>query len=136
MKEVSEGLDKALEHENYPFAEVSAKWGFGINVMYEYQRGIVEKPDIPGLIKLQKARNTGSEVGITVRIVDKADGPAIEAEYNDALYTENAINEFIKSYAIVLEKFTKYGRNKLRSITLLDKEREELLGLVMQGIAR
>ena len=127
VKEVSEGLDKALEHENYPFAEVSAKWGFGINVMYEYQRGIVEKPDIPGLIKVEGIETPEAKFGITVRIVDKADGPAIEAEYNDALYTENAINEFIKSYVIVLEKFTKYGRNKLRSITLLDKEREELL---------
>ena len=127
VKEVSDGLQKAMDHENYPFAEVAAKWGFDIHVMYEYQRGIVEKPDIPGLVKVEGIETPEAKFGITVRIVDKASGPAIEVEFNDALYTDKAIDEFIKSYAIVIEKFAKYGRNRLRGITLLDKEREEVL---------
>ena len=66
VKEVSDGLQKAMDHENYPFAEVAAKWGFDIHVMYEYQRGIVEKPDIPGLVKVEGIETPEAKFGITL----------------------------------------------------------------------
>ena len=127
VRDVSEGLKNALEHENYPFADVAAKWGFTSNVMYEYQRGIVEKPDIPGLLNVEGIESGQAKFGITVRIVDRNGGPSIEVEYSDALYSGKAIEEFLKSYAIVIDKFAKSGRDKLRGITLLDKERQDIL---------
>ena len=127
VRAVSEGLKSALEHENYPFADVAAKWGFTSNIMYEYQRGIVEKPDIPGFVKVEGIESGLAKFGITVRIVDRNNGPAIEVEYSDALYSGKAIEEFLRSYTVVLSKFAEHGRDKLRSITLLDKERQDIL---------
>ncbi|MCR4557705.1 MAG: amino acid adenylation domain-containing protein [Saccharofermentans sp.] len=127
VRDVSADLEKALEHENYPFADVVGKWGFSVNVMYEYQRNVVEKPDIPGFVKVEGIETGEAKFGITVRIIDRDSSPAIEVEYNDASYSDKAIGEFLKSYAIVLDKFAKNGRGKLREVTLLDKEREEIL---------
>ena len=127
VREVSAGLSNAIAHENYPFADIAAKWGFNANVMYEYQRGVVEMPDVPGLSSVEGIESGKSKFGITVRIIDRDQKAAIEVEYNDALYSENAIEEFLKSYSIVIEKFETQGRDRLRSITLLDSEREEEL---------
>ena len=127
IRSVSEGLDRALAHENYPFADVAANWGFSFNVMYEYQRGVVEKPDIPGLVGIEGLENGQAKFGITVRIIDRDRKPAIEVEYSDSVYSDRAIEEFLKSYAIVTEKFAACGRDRLRSITLLDPERTALL---------
>ena len=127
IREVSGGLSQAIAHENYPFADVAAKWGFNVNVMYEYQRGVVEKPDIPGLASIEGIEAGKSKFGITVRIIDREGRPSIEVEYNDALYSEKAIEEFLRSYSIVIGKFSAGGRDRLRSISLLDGERKEQL---------
>ena len=127
IREVSGGLSQAIDHENYPFADVAAKWGFNVNVMYEYQRGVVEKPDIPGLDSIEGIEAGKSKFAVTVRIVDRGGRPSIEVEYNDALYSEKAIEEFLRSYSIVIGKFSTGGRDRLRSISLLDGERNEQL---------
>ena len=127
IREVSEGLDEAVSHENYPFSEVASGWGFSSNIMYEYQRGVVEKPDIPGLIKIEGLESGQAKFGITIRITDRDAKPVIEAEYNDAAYSQKGIEEFLTSYSIAIEKFAKNGRDKVRSISLLNDEREALL---------
>jgi len=127
IRDVAADLDKALAHENYPFAEIAGKWGFSVNIMYEYQRGVVEKPDIPGLVKIEPLELLQTKFGITVRIIDRENAPAIEVEYNDAVYSAGAVEEFIRSWLIVIDKFSKHGREKVRSISLLDEERSRLL---------
>ena len=127
IRSVSDGLEEALEYENYPFAEIAANWGYSVNVMYEYQRGIVEKPAIPGLRRAYGVEIPDAKFGLTIRIVDKDGSPAIEAEYNDAMYTKELIEEFLTSYAIVLEKFAVAGRDRVRSIDLLNEERSQIL---------
>ena len=49
IKKTAQDFEEAVKHENYPFAEVSDKWGVTVEIMYAYQRGIVETPKIPGL---------------------------------------------------------------------------------------
>ena len=127
IRSVAEGLEEALEHENYPFAEIAANWGYSVNVMYEYQRGIVEKPEVPGLKAAYGVEIPDAKFGLTIRIVDQDGAPAIEAEYSDAVYSRELMDQFLTSYAIVLEKFAVAGRDKVRSVNLLDAEREKVL---------
>ncbi len=127
VKETDEGLDAALKHENYPFAEVAGKWGYAVKVMYEYQRGVVEKPDIPGMADIQGLESGQAKFPMTVRVIDRNGGGCIEVEYNDAIYSGKFIEEFAKSLVIVAEKFADSGRDRVRSISLLDKERESML---------
>ena len=127
IRQVSDGLDKAIAHENYPFADVAAKWGYSVNVMYEYQRGIVEKPNIPMLRSIAGIGSEQTKFGVTVRIIDRNGKAAIEVEYSDAAYSDRLAESFADSYAIVIEKFARRGSDKLRSVSLLDAERERVL---------
>ena len=127
IRTVSAGLDAAIAHENYPFAEIAAKWGYSVNVMYEYQRGIVEKPDIPMLRSIRGIDAGNSKFGIAVRIIDREGHGTIEIEYNDAAYSQKAAELFLQSYATVTDQFAKQGNTTLRSITLLDNERKRVL---------
>ncbi|MCR5604961.1 MAG: amino acid adenylation domain-containing protein [Lachnospiraceae bacterium] len=127
VRETDEGLDAALKHENYPFADVAGKWGYAVRVMYEYQRGVVEKPDIPGMTDIKGLDPEQAKFPVTVRVIDRNGKGCIEVEYNDALYSEKFMEEFAKSIMIAAEKFAASGRDRLRSISLLDKERETVL---------
>ena len=123
----AEGLEKAIAHEDYPFANVAAKWGYSANIMYEYQRGILEKPDILRLNAIEGLEGGSSKFGLAVRILDKDGSAFIEVEYNAGRYSERAAEEFIRSYEIVTEKFAKRGDAPVRGISLLDEEREQML---------
>ncbi|HAM68277.1 MAG TPA: hypothetical protein DCP68_01475 [Ruminococcus sp.] len=123
IKTVAAGLDRAVAHENYPFAEIAAKWGYSVGVMYEYQRGIVDLPEIPMLRSVGGIASGTAKFGIAVRIIDRDGSAAIEVEYNDAVYSEKAAAEFIRSLAIVTEQFAAQGLQKLRRISLLDDAR-------------
>ncbi len=127
IKEVDAGLEAALKHENYPFADVAGKWGYAARVMYEYQRGVVQKPDIPGMEGIRGLESGQAKFPITVRITDRNGKGCIEVEYNDELYTEKFIGEFAKSLEIVAGKFALHSRSRVRSVSLLDQEREEVL---------
>ncbi|MBQ5316381.1 MAG: amino acid adenylation domain-containing protein [Oscillospiraceae bacterium] len=127
VREVAKGFDSAIEHENYPFANIAAKWGYGINIMYEYQRGILEKQDIPHLTGIQSLAQAETKFGLAVRIIDRDGRAQIEAEYNDGVYSEGFIKEFLRSYVIVTDKFSRRGDEKLRGISLLDAGREAVL---------
>ncbi|MBR6040981.1 MAG: amino acid adenylation domain-containing protein [Clostridia bacterium] len=124
IKTVSDGLEQAIAHENHPFAQVAADWGFTPQVMYEYQRGILEKPAIPGILKAEGLEPDRAKFKMTVRIEDGKEGPQIAVEYNDALYSAGLMREFVRSYAITVEKLAAFGRRKLRSISLLDESRQ------------
>lgn len=127
VKEVDAGLEEALKHENYPFANVAGNWGYAAKVMYEYQRGVVQKPDIPGMKGIKGLESGQAKFPMTVRVIDRDGKGFLEVEYNDALYTQKFIEEFARSLVIVAEKFAAFGRDRVRSISLLDEEREKVL---------
>ena len=129
VKTAAKGLDLAIRHEDYPFADIAAKWGYSVNIMYEYQRGILEKPDIPRLNAIEGLAGGVSKFDLAVRILDKDGKAFIELEYNDGRYSERTAEEFIRSYEIVTEKFAKRGDAPVCGISLLDEEREQMLSL-------
>ncbi|MBR0142023.1 MAG: amino acid adenylation domain-containing protein, partial [Ruminococcus sp.] len=131
VKKVTKGLDNAVSHENYPFAELAAKWGCSVNIMYEYQRGIVENTNVPNMTGIKGLEPDTAKFPVTLRIVDKNGTGAIECEYSDTLYSEKFIREFVRSYEIVIEKFLSDG--KLREVTLIDSEREKQLEIFRNG---
>lgn len=127
IKEVAAGLKTAVEHENYPFAEVSARWGYSVSIMYEYQRGIVEKVDVPKLTGIEALEFGKAKFKLTIRIVDRNGKPTVEVEYDDAEYKKESIDTFIKIYATVINNFSNCGETKLREISLLNEEERKKL---------
>ena len=127
IRETAAGLDRAIAHENYPFADIAAKWGYSVGVMYEYQRGVVDMPEIPMFRSLEGIGSEQTKFGIAVRIIDRDGTAAIELEYNDGAYSERAASEFLRSLAAAVDKFASQGNVKLRRVSLLDAERKDIL---------
>ena len=125
IKQVAGGLAGAVAHEGYPFARVAAEWGYTVNVMYEYQRGIINDTKAPHMKGAEVIEPDTSKFPVAVRIIDREGKGAIECEYNDAMYSPECIRRFIRSLEITAEKLAAGGR--LRSISLIDRKREQQL---------
>ena len=118
---------EAISHESYPFAGIASKWDYSVELMYAYQRGIFEKPDIPGLLSVREEEQGAAMFPFYVRIVDGEDNPAIEIAYDESLYTEELVAAFLRYYRTVLENFAGDGAAALRRVSLLDEKERKLL---------
>ncbi|HAL18473.1 MAG TPA: hypothetical protein DCO86_02465, partial [Spirochaetaceae bacterium] len=127
IKGVADGFARAIEHENYPFAQVADKWGYSVKVMYAYQRDIVQKPEIPGLVSELADESNDLMFPIFVRIVDDGGNPAIEVKYDDSMYSEGFAGKIAKYCCTVASRFAEDGGKKLRGVSLLDESERRLL---------
>ncbi len=127
IKSVADGFSQAIEHENYPFARVADKWGYSVEIMYAYQRDIVQKPDIPGLMSEYADESNDLKFPIFIRIVDDSGNPAVEVEYDDSMYSEGFAEKIAKYCCIVASCFAENGEKRLRSVSLLDENEKRLL---------
>ena len=120
-------LDAAREHEAYPFARVSADFGFAPQVMYEYQVGVVEFPQLPGLVGVESLEGDAAKFKLTIRIEEQAGQAVVAIAYDDALYTEELVRSLARSIAIASEGLAAGDSAPVRSLSLLDDARREQL---------
>ncbi|MCR5237652.1 MAG: amino acid adenylation domain-containing protein, partial [Lachnospiraceae bacterium] len=128
IKKTGEALEAAIAHENYPFAKVADRWGYGVELMYAYQRGLIDDPEIPGVSGIVPVSLDATKFPLFARIVDDEAGAALELVYNDALYSEGLIKNIGRYYGTVLMRFGDDGDAALRKVSLLDEKEEKLLG--------
>ena len=127
IRKTAEDFREAVSHESYPFAAIASKWDYSVELMYAYQKGIFEKPDIPGLISVREEEQGSAMFPFYVRIVDGETSPAIEIAYDESLYTEESVAAFLRYYRTVLCSFAEDGSKTLRRISLLDEKERKLL---------
>ncbi len=127
VENVAETFTKTIEHENYPFVQIAKDYNFAPKIMYEYQRGVVENLEIAKFIGVENFSHDTSKFKMAVRIIDKNAAPCISVEYNSADYSDELVSGFLKSFNIVLEKFTAQNNLPVRKVSLIDDERAEIL---------
>ena len=120
-------FNETIEHENYPFSQIAEDYGFNSKIMYEYQRGVIDKIDIPKFIGIEKFDHEVSKFKLIVRIIDKDCEPYISIEYNTLDYSDNLIKSFADSFSIVMKKFTEQNNQPVRKVSLIDEKRAEIL---------
>ena len=116
-------LEQAVLHEHYPFAVFSDQWGYTAEIMFAYQRGIVDEQRMPGLRRITTGGKLPPKFPVSARITDDENGPALEIEYDDSRYSAGLMQNICRYYRRVLEQFVQNGNAPLRGISLLD-ERE------------
>ncbi len=127
IKKSAEDLDRAVAHENYPFAVFSDQWGYTAEIMFEYQRGIVDTMRMPGLVKITTGGKMPPKFPVSARIIDDENGPMLEIEYDDSLYSSGLMENICRYYKRVLEQFVRNGNSPLRKVSLLDERETQLL---------
>ena len=127
IRKTAADLELAVAHENYPFAAFSDQWGYTVEIMYEYQRGIVADARIPGLKGITVGGELPPKFPVSVRIIDGGQGPVFEVEYDDSLYSPGLMEKICRYYRRALEQFARNGDAPLRGISLLDEKEAKLL---------
>lgn len=127
VSKTAKDFELAIAHEYYPFAKIAAKWEYSVELMYAYQRGIVNQQAIPGMVSMNDTDLNNLKFPLFIRIVDSGIAPAVEIQYDDSLYSAELADRIVRYCLTVIERFAKDGTAPVRSISLLDEEEMRLL---------
>ena len=124
------GLEEAIAHENTPFARIAQEWGYSVELMYAYQRGIVNHPDMPGMTAFHGEGLQPLQFPVYVQVADGSDGAAsLDIIYDDSLYSASLMERFAQFCETVARRFAEDGDARLRSVSLLDEKEAQQLSL-------
>lgn len=116
-----------LDHEKYPFARISADYGYRPEIVYEYQLGVIGDNGFPQLKGMESLEQDVAKFKVSVHI-ELADGkPAVVVYYNDALYSRSLMEGFARSIVIVTDKMLSNASGKIKEVNLIDAAREKEL---------
>ncbi|MBO4375354.1 MAG: amino acid adenylation domain-containing protein [Lachnospiraceae bacterium] len=134
ISESAQMLAGSIAHEEYPMAELAAKYGFFTNIMYECQLGIVNEGGelggkaytyIPMRLDTPKFR-------ISIRITQKGKDYSIEVRYNDALYSQDYMQVLADAIGICLGRMLSSPEESINGLSLLtEEERQRVEGFAM-----
>ena len=112
-----------IEHEKYPFAKISADYGFQPQIVYEYQLGVITGGGFAELKGVEGLELNKAKFKLAIHI-EQADGvPSVVAFYNDALYSKKLMEGIARSIVIVTDKLLANPEEKIKKIDLLDEIR-------------
>ncbi|MCH5227878.1 MAG: amino acid adenylation domain-containing protein [Muribaculaceae bacterium] len=116
-----------IEHEKYPFARISADFGFQPQIVYEYQLGVVGDNSFPEMLGMESLELNTAKFKLSIHIEDYEGKPSAVVFYNDALYSRGMMEGLAKSISIVTEKIVDNPKEKIKRVSLIDEERERKL---------
>ena len=124
----------SLEHENYPFAQVAAKFDFAPDIFFQYQVGIRdrltiknEEKGIAGDLKFGSFGVARPKFKFTISIEDAGDDISIQIQYNSTLYTAALAEGFAEAMATVLHNFIAAPDARLKSVSMVGESQKALI---------
>ena len=116
-----------LKYECYPFTKISDKYDMYPEFLYAYHGNIIEDMNINGnSVKRDELEYDSLKFKLFVGILDTGENYKIFSQYNNAIYSNDLIENILKSIKIVLTKFMKDPNVLLKDISMLpDGESED-----------
>lgn len=116
----------SLEHENYPFAELSAEYDFHPDVFYQYQIGVGGNMMVGGKrVMRTPIGETDPKFKMIISIEEDAEGQMrIEMQYNDAFYSHDLAQGLSLSMANVLQNMMADTSVSIRKVSMLNAEQK------------
>ena len=127
IKRSAEVFQGVLDHEKYPFARISADYGYKPEIVYEYQLGVIGNNDFPELKGMESLELDNAKFKVSVHIELSDRKPSVVVYYNDALYSKLLMEGIARSIVIVTDKLLTNPTQKIKSINLIDEVREKEL---------
>ena len=124
ISESARMLSDSTSHEEYPLAELAAKYGFFTNIMYECQIGIVnEGGELGGKAYTYiPMRLEAPKFPVSIRITEKGKDYSIEVRYNDALYSQDYMQVLADAVKTGLERMLSCPEKGINGLSLLTEE--------------
>ena len=128
IKKTKDVFTGSIENEIYPYAKICSKFGYAPNIVYEYQLGVTDDLIIDGS-KVERDYLTmdTAKFKITICIERVNNEPCIVIKYNDALYSKDLMQTFLKSVFNTTKHIIENPNEKIRKVSMLDdKQVKEL----------
>jgi amino acid adenylation domain-containing protein len=129
IAETARNFTETLKHEQYPFAQISADYGFRPEIVYEYQVGVISKYSVGGEpLEEHPLQLDLAKFKMKVAVFDAADGNhEITIGYDESIYSQRLAAEFAESITAVLIHFTEAPNAELRHISIMsERQRAEV----------
>ncbi|MBR1442281.1 MAG: amino acid adenylation domain-containing protein [Firmicutes bacterium] len=122
-------MHNSVANEDYPFAELAAKYAYTTNIMYEYQIGVIDKDRGIGGKKYRivpLAQET-PKFNIIFAVVEESDGYVICVRYNDEMYSDEYMEKLAECTAAALNGLICEPDRYVKTLSVLsDGEKEKI----------
>ncbi|BDZ69586.1 non-ribosomal peptide synthetase [Methanobacterium petrolearium] len=116
-----------LKYEVYPFTRISDKYDIFPEFLYAYHGKIIEDIHINGhTLERESLEYEALKFKSSVNIIDTGSRFHVQCQYNDAIYSKDLMETFIKSLELVVNKIIQNPEDLLKNISIVhDDEKKE-----------
>ncbi|MBQ4225915.1 MAG: amino acid adenylation domain-containing protein, partial [Oscillospiraceae bacterium] len=132
IKASAEVMRGSIANEDYPFAELAAKYGYSTEIMYECQIGIISDGGKLGGhgYDVVPVSSEAPKFKVSLVIFERGDSYVIRVRYNNALYTGRYMQTLADALAMSVRTMYEQPAADVKHISLInEKQREKLLTL-------
>jgi amino acid adenylation domain-containing protein len=126
LQEVSNNFDETLQHENYPFAQISADFGLTAEIQFVYQLGIMSQYVCKGTpLGVENLELNMPKFPITFYIKNYQGVPSVCVEYDNGKYSARLMQNLADSIRVVIGRMIASPDEALTSISIVSDEEAE-----------
>ncbi|ADC46203.1 non-ribosomal peptide synthetase [Methanobrevibacter ruminantium M1] len=116
IKLVDKAWKDALTHSNYPYTKLAEDYQLKPEFFYAFHESLKSKVELDGRTyeAIDLDGTVSTDYKINLDIFDDGEFITLYLEYNDQIYTEEYVNQFIRSIKYILFQFFVHDMDKLR----------------------
>lgn len=128
LRGVQQEMTDVLAHQVYPYLQASSDYGYNSQMLYAYQGGVVSDYTIGGSpITLTALGLNRAKFPISINIQEDEHSFIVEAEYDDALYTEATMRTLAQSIAHTAGQLARRGEECIGALSVCTEEQRSLV---------
>ena len=127
---VQNTLTETINHENYPYTKLFEKYNINPNIYYAYQVGVdieYQMVNDGGKVNSLKVEDLSLDLpkfNLSVYIEEDMDNYLVFLRYNDALYSQEFIEDLTDNIGLMINKLQENFTKPVDEISLLSGEKE------------
>ena len=132
IHDTDRNFSDTINHEQYPFAQIAADYGFRPEIIFEYQVGVLAD----NIVRGEKALLNGIYLDLAkfkMKFVISSTpdgGHVIRIGYDEAFYASELADSLAKSMSAVVEHFVSNPDAPVRSVSIMSSEQEAEVALL------
>ncbi len=127
IAETAANFTETLNHEQYPFAQIAADYGFRPEIVFEYQVGVMTDYYVHGAkVEPEGLQLDLAKFKIKIAIYDTAAGRReVVIGYDESLYSTALIEGLAESVAAVVEHFIADPAAELKHVSIMSERQRK-----------
>ena len=121
IAETADNFLETIAHEQYPFAQIAADYGFKPEIMFEYQVGVLNDQEVRGEKAILKGLTLDlAKFKLKIAIYSSADGGhEIVIGYDETVYSPELAASFTEAYKCAIDNFAAQPDALVKNISIM-----------------